>query len=114
MRDGNHRVSSREATRTRPWGVAWLGACVFVVVGCAGAPVQEMSDARQAIQSAEDAGAREYSPDRLNAAERLLRDAREELASGAYGDARRAARAAWSEAVEARKAAMRKTHVEQP
>ncbi len=56
--------------------------------GCAAAPVQEMSDARQAVRAAVDAGAAEYAPDELKAAEEYLRRAQESLKIWNFGQAR--------------------------
>lgn len=76
------------------------------VAGCASAPVQEMSNARQAIGAAQAVQAEEYAPERLKSAERLLGRAERELDAGRYGKARRHAQAAWEEAVEARSLAI--------
>lgn len=70
-------------------------------VGCAGAPVQEMSNARQAIKAARDAGAERVAPQKLTEAQSLLEQAEASLQKGAYGDARRSAIAARSRATEA-------------
>jgi len=85
--------------------------CVALLVlaalaGCASAPVQEMSNARQAIEAAQEAQAAEYAPERLKNAETLLGEAERELDAGHYGKARQHARAAWREAVEARSLAI--------
>lgn len=78
---------------------------LLVLTACAAAPVQEMSDARQAIYSAEAAGATQRSPDILLAAQRLLREAQERLEAGAYAEARRYALDARDEAIKAREQA---------
>jgi hypothetical protein len=75
------------------------GGCTTVGDDAAQAPVQEMSDARQAVSAAQRAGGYRYAPDRLRSAERLLERATELLARGNYSAARHAA-------VEARRAAM--------
>lgn len=72
---------------------------------CAAAPVQEMSDARQAINSAEEAGAARYSPQQLDEARQLLDRAQLKLKIGAYGEARRLALDARDEAIRAREKA---------
>lgn len=53
----------------------------ILVTACTSVPVQEMSDARQAVEAASKAGAAEAAPTQMNAAktalvmaERLLRD----------------------------------------
>ena len=60
----------------------------ILIAGCAAAPVQEMSDARQAVRAAVDAGAEEYAPDELKAAEKYLRQAEESLKTWNFGQAR--------------------------
>ena len=79
------------------------------LVACASAPVQEMSDARQAIQSAEEAGAARYSSEQLRQARHLLEQAQLQLETGAYGDARRLALDARDEAIRAREKANART-----
>ncbi|MHB1543964.1 MAG: DUF4398 domain-containing protein [Gammaproteobacteria bacterium] len=76
------------------WGVVLLVAGV-VLTGCAVAPpVQEMSNARQAISAARAAGAARLAPAKIMAAERWLEDAeyalREKDYERAYKSARRA------------------------
>ncbi|MFO8156060.1 MAG: DUF4398 domain-containing protein [Pseudomonadota bacterium] len=76
-------------------------AVVWLLMACATSPpVQEMSDARQALQAAIDAGAQERDPVAVERAERLLERAGERLDEGQYrqarqmaGEARRTARA---------------------
>jgi hypothetical protein len=70
-------------------------------VGCAGLPAQEMSNARQAIKAARDAGAEQVAPQKFNEARSLLEQAEASLQKGAYGEARRSAIAAKSKATEA-------------
>jgi len=60
-----------------------------------------MSDARQAIAVARDAGAAMLAPDELRAAEALLDSAQRKLADKAYRQARDDAVAAKSRALEA-------------
>lgn len=73
--------------------------------GCAGAPVQEMSNARQAIKAARDAGAERAAPEQFSEARSLLEQAETSLQKGAYDDARRSAIAAKTKATEALTAA---------
>jgi len=80
-------------------------AVLLLLGGCAGAPVQEMSDARQAIQAAEEAGAGEVVPGTLQDAKRLLTSAERKLQREAYGAARADAREARRLATEALRAA---------
>jgi hypothetical protein len=67
----------------------------------AGPPVQEMSNARQVIRAARDAGAAETSSASLDEAERLLSRAEAQLQKGEYRAARRDANAARAKAAEA-------------
>ncbi|MDX1606196.1 MAG: DUF4398 domain-containing protein [Candidatus Competibacterales bacterium] len=80
--------------------------CLLLLSACVTAPVQEMSDARQAIRSAEEAGAEQLSPDALYAARRALQKAREWLDQGAFNNARRHALDARNRAIEAREKAL--------
>ena len=83
-----------------------LRSCLAVLVlaisaaACTSVPTQEMSDARQAINSARDADAAAYAPRSMDSAERLLDDAERSLKQGRYDVAR-------DEALEARQAAMK-------
>ena len=86
-----------------------LAVAILSLAACATGPVQEMSDARQAIRSAEAAGAGQRSPDTLSAAHRLLREAQTRLEAGAYHDARRFALDARDEAIKAREEATQST-----
>jgi hypothetical protein len=81
---------------------------VFVccaLTACAGAPVQEMSNARQAIRAARDAGGERVAAEQLTEAKALLERAEASLQSRNYRDARRNAVAARGKAVEALEAA---------
>jgi hypothetical protein len=64
-----------------------LLACL-AIVACTTPPVQEMSDARQAIAAAERANDGKAVPDSLNDAHRLLADAERQIQEEAYGQAR--------------------------
>ncbi len=80
-----------------------LSAVIVWLFGCAVAPpVQEMSDARQAIRAAQEAHAGKHAPGTLSQAEELLSHATRSLEQGAYEDARRAAVAARQKAIAAR------------
>lgn len=89
--------------RLRFLAVALLAA--GIAAGCAGAPVQEMSDARQALRAADKAGAEEHAPDLMAEAERLLASARSNLYKGEYRVARDEAAQARDKAMEARRVA---------
>ena len=67
-------------------------------------PVQEMSDARQAIAVAREAGAAEWAAFHLKAAEDYLESAEAALNEHAYSEARRDAKQAKMKALDALKA----------
>jgi hypothetical protein len=91
--------------RTFPLAMAAALLCVALVSGCAGWPVQEMSNARQAIVAAEKAGAEKYAPQTLAEAQRLLASAKSHSNKGDYRTAREEAEQAREKAIEARRAA---------
>lgn len=77
-------------------------AVLLVLLGaCVSAPVQEMSDARQAIQAAEEAGAATLAAQALSDAKRLLTSAERKLQREAYASARQDARESRRRATEA-------------
>jgi hypothetical protein len=78
-----------------------LACLLMMVAACAGAPVQEMSDARQAIRAAQAAGAVERAPDQLGRAQSLIDEAQRQLQRHEYRDAQRNALEAREEAVKA-------------
>jgi len=80
-----------------------LLSIVFVlgINACATAPVQEMSDARQAIQVAKSVGVDEHTQSNLVQAKKLLKRAEHALHSGEYKEARVNALAAKQEALQA-------------
>ena len=62
---------------------------VLTLTGCVTSPpVQEMSDARQAINAAEQADAGRVAADTLAAARRFLAEAEQQIQEEAYGPAR--------------------------
>ena len=61
---------------------------LLTIVGCQSAPVQEMSDARQAIAVAKEAGAAEHAAADLKAAEQYLSSAESSLNERHYAQAR--------------------------
>ena len=69
--------------------------------GCESMPVQEMSDARQAIMAAREAGAEEHAAEVLLEAEESLESAEKYLNSRNYGVARREAIEAKTKAIDA-------------
>jgi hypothetical protein len=63
--------------------------CACALASCVTAPpVQEMSDARQAITAAEQAGAGRVAADTLADARRFLEEAERQIQEQAYGPAR--------------------------
>lgn len=70
-------------------------------VACAGAPVQEMSDARQAVSIADQLQAAKAAPNEMAAAHDYLDKAQAALDSGDFGAAREAATLARQAAVKA-------------
>ena len=73
----------------------------LVLAGCTTAPVQEMSDARQAIQAAELSGAAEHAPEQFSQAKNLLARAQQNLKLRSFDDAREEALEARARAAEA-------------
>ena len=83
---------------------------VLLFIACATtAPVQEMSNARQTIQAAVEAGAEIHAPAELANARELLEDASRELEVGNYPLARDYAVQAKQRAMQARQTALLKT-----
>ncbi len=78
-----------------------LAMLCAALVGCAGAPAQEMSNARQAIKAARDAGADQVVPQKMTEAQSLLQEAELSLQRGDYRSARRSAVEAKGRATEA-------------
>jgi hypothetical protein len=79
---------------------------ILFVAACATPPVQEMSDARQAMRAAQEAKAEVYAPKAYADAERLLEKAVIELESGSYATAREDAIMARKKAISAREISM--------
>jgi len=79
-----------------------LLAAALLLVGCETAPpVQEMSDARQAIAVAREAGAEEFATIHLKAAEFYLKSAEEKLVNHQFSQARSDAKQAKVKALDA-------------
>ncbi len=78
-----------------------LVALVLVIAACETAPVQEMSDARQAIAVARNAGAAELAARELHDAETYLQSAERKLEQRAFAEARADALAAKNRALQA-------------
>ncbi len=79
-----------------------LIALLLMATGCGTSPpVQEMSDARQAIAAAKEAGAEQSAAEEFRAAEAFLDSAQRKLAERAYAQARRDALEAKTKALDA-------------
>lgn len=76
-----------------------------LLVACAPAPVQEMSEARQAIDAARAAGAEQHARPQLDEAHSLLDSAQQMLNDRRFRDARRSASQARDAAIRARETA---------
>lgn len=76
------------------------------LAACAMAPTQEMSDARQAVQAAQEAGAELHAPVLLQSAEQQLEQAGNGLHERDYRAARRGALAARNHAMDAQEMAL--------
>ncbi len=91
----------KTAALIRPLALAALLLTALTgLTGCAGAPVQEMSNARQALKAAEDSGAKVASNEDYLAAEARLKSAEAKLQKRSF-------RAARHDALEAKALAIR-------
>lgn len=99
---------SEKSVQSQPQKSLILGlllAAVFSIAGCQTAPpVQEMSDARQAIAVAKEAGAAQKAAFHLKAAEDYLASAEQRLLDHQYSQARYDAKQAKMKALDALKA----------
>lgn len=95
----NTAPASRVQALTRT--VAAFVATLSIAACATSPPVQEMSDARQAIAAAEQASAQDLAPGPLSDARRFLETAEEQLRAEAYGAARINAIRAKNRAVQA-------------
>jgi len=86
--------------------IAPLALCIMIASCAVAPPVQEMSDARQAISAAREANASQLAPIQLKQAEESLDEAARGLEQGHYLDAREAAKAARAHAIRARDEAL--------
>lgn len=79
-----------------------LAIVALLIAGCAiSPPIQEMSDARQAIAAAKEAGAEQHATATLNQAEEMLATAEQYIQDGVYYFARKNAISAKDKAFEA-------------
>lgn len=86
----------------KQWLMVAPGLAALLLCSCAASPpVQEMSDARQAIMAAEYAGATEHAAGVFTAAQSLMESAEAKLHEQDYRGARSDAVSAHSRAVEA-------------
>jgi nucleoid-associated protein YgaU len=97
------RMAMTKYTLLRSAGITLI---VGVMMGCASAPMQEMSDARQALQAARAAGAPMHAPVPYGNAEDQLSKAERELQGRKYKSARNDATNAKQAAVKARNMAL--------
>lgn len=96
--------------RARPLLIAVVIACA-AVVACTSAPYQEMSDARQALESAQQSVGQMPGPrSKVRRAETLLERAREHLGEREHAEARGLAEQAKSLAIEVRERAEQGAH----
>ncbi len=85
---------------------AGLFAGVMLLLSCTSFPVQELSDARQAIDAAESANASSLAAVEYQEARILLKDADRFIAEGRYDLAKKVARNAKKAAMQARRKAI--------
>ncbi len=91
----------------RPEKYIFAALAAVLLSACATtAPVQEMSNARQAVRAAEDVEAARYAPVPMSRARQLLDDAADYFQEGNYGLAREHAVEARHVAYKARKKAL--------
>ncbi|MBT8088384.1 MAG: DUF4398 domain-containing protein [Gammaproteobacteria bacterium] len=94
------------STRLKSFLQGALLASALVMAGCeTSPPVQEMSDARQAIAVAKEAGAEERAAIHLKAAESYLKSAEEKISERQFQQARYDAKQAKIKALDALRAA---------
>lgn len=100
---------------TAGYGLLVLAMLFALLSGCAtlSAPVQEMSDARQAIKAAREARAEEFAPQKLQSAQDSMDLATRTLEQGEYEAARMAASVAKALAIKARDEALGAANKEQ-
>ena len=100
---GSGQSSTHKNKRTIPVvRVVVLLAVVAAVAACVTSPpVQEMSDARQAINAAVEANASRFAPESLGDARRFLEEAEQQIQQQAFGPARMNAVRAKNRAVQA-------------
>lgn len=95
---GEEEMSTRLARHAL---IAAVALSATLLTGCASAPVQEMSNARQAIRAAQDAGAARSAAETLNQAQTALTKAEALLNKHLYRAARHSAEEAHTKALSA-------------
>ncbi|MGF1612648.1 MAG: DUF4398 domain-containing protein [Gammaproteobacteria bacterium] len=101
-------------THFRPWMVNG-GALVLMLLGaCVSVPLQEISDARQAVRAAQEIGAERRAPIHYERAEILLGRAERAMATGEYEKAWGEATLAREEALKARERSLEAVRREKP
>ena len=98
----SHAVSGYRFTRPLRW---LFILSLLALSACGSAPVQEMSEARQAIDAARAAGAEQHAPRQYKKAQMLLKDAEQLLNDRHFRKAGLSAAEARDEAVRARETA---------
>lgn len=79
----------------------------LMLFACTAAPVQEMSDARQALQAARAAGAEDLAKSKFQDAKTHLEQAESMLEKGDYSHAKKNALEAKKKAIDAREQALK-------
>jgi arginine exporter protein ArgO len=81
------------------WRAVVCSLCSGLLLGCATAPVQEMSDARQAVAAAVQAGGEQRLPTQMQAARAALSQAEVALRNRQFKQARSHAEQAHAQAI---------------
>jgi hypothetical protein len=98
-----YKCTSNRASRRAAGRISGIAVLLALLSACeTTAPVQEMSDARQAIQVAREAGAEAHAKMELQEALDHLQSAERELSAEEYKEARRDALLAKAKAIQAR------------
>jgi hypothetical protein len=95
----SERMSMSNCLTAKVFRAGGVAILALWLAGCATAPVQEMSDARQAIRAAQEAGAAQNAPKPLAEAQMALNKAEDLLNRRFFRAARRNAEDAHSKAV---------------
>lgn len=90
--------------RIKPWKPLFFGVWIMLLLAACATlpPVQEMSDARQALEAAREAQAAKYATQKLRSAEDSMALATKTLNQGEYEAAKMAASVAKALAIKAR------------